>query len=129
MLEMELDSFVAQGDVAAQRSVVTKASSYYKAARKQLVDFNMQYPEKNNCIRELSHEHENAGKHKNGFPTDPGSDEEQKNSERFSISQSSCRFSEWRSFGLDCRHLLFVTSSYPWFFRWMSWTRNSLILP
>ena len=101
LLEMEVDSFVAQGDVAAQRGDVTTASSYYKAARKQLVDFNMQYPEKNDRIRELgkktsalfngdgensggslakelSKEKEEGGKDEHGFPTDPGSDEKQK---------------------------------------------------
>ncbi|MGK0250543.1 MAG: deoxyribodipyrimidine photolyase [Oleispira sp.] len=54
ILEMEVDSFSAQGDVAAQRGDVMTASGYYKAARKILIDFNMQFPEKNQRIRELA---------------------------------------------------------------------------
>lgn len=100
MLELEVDSFVAQGDVAAQRGDVTTASSYYKAARKLLIDFKMQYPEKNQRIRELSKktsalfnggEEEEGGSlarelskedepetDEHGFPTDPNSDAKQK---------------------------------------------------
>lgn len=100
LLEMEVDSFTAQGDVAAQRGDVTTASSYFKAARRLLIDFKMQYPEKNNRIRELSKKtaalfngglEEEGGslakelskedvldKDEHGFPTDPNADEKQK---------------------------------------------------
>ena len=54
LLDMEVDSFTAQGEVAAQKGDVTTASSYYKAARKLLIEFNMQYPEKTQKIRDLS---------------------------------------------------------------------------
>jgi hypothetical protein len=54
ILEMEVDSFSAQGDVAAQRGDVATASAYYKAARKILINFNMQYPEKNQRIKALA---------------------------------------------------------------------------
>ncbi len=54
ILEMEVDSFTAQGDVAAQRGDVTTASGYYKAARRLLIDFKLQYTEKNNQVRELA---------------------------------------------------------------------------
>jgi hypothetical protein len=54
ILEMEVDSFSAQGDVAAQRGDVTTASGYYKAARKILINFSMQYPEKNQRIKALA---------------------------------------------------------------------------
>ncbi|HCM04448.1 MAG TPA: hypothetical protein DIC30_00385 [Oceanospirillales bacterium] len=54
ILEMEVDSFTAQGDVAAQRGDVTTASGYYKAARRLLIDFKLQYTEKNNRVRELA---------------------------------------------------------------------------
>jgi hypothetical protein len=54
ILEMEVDSFSAQGDVAAQRGDVSTASAYYKAARKILINFNMQYPEKNQQIKALT---------------------------------------------------------------------------
>lgn len=54
ILEMEVNSFTAQGDVAAQRGDVTTASGYYKAARRILIDFKMQYPEKNELIKSLS---------------------------------------------------------------------------
>ena len=99
LLEMEVDSFTAQGDVAAQRGDVTTASSYFKAARRLLIDFKMQYPEKNNRIRELAKKTSalfNGGieeegslakelskedvpdKDEHGFPTDPNADEKQK---------------------------------------------------
>lgn len=98
ILEMEVDSFTAQGDVAAQRGDVTTASGYYKAARKILIDFNMQYPEKNQRIKslanktaalfnggkeeegslakELSKEDE-PDKDEHGFPSDPAADTKQ----------------------------------------------------
>jgi hypothetical protein len=100
LLEMEVDSFTAQGDVAAQRGDVTTASGYFKAARKILIDFNMQYPEKNQRIKalakksaalfnggdeeeegslakELSKEAE-SDKDEHGFPIDPNQDTKQK---------------------------------------------------
>ena len=99
MLEMEVDSYTAQGDVAAQRGDVTTASSYFKAARKLLIDFNMQYPEKNQRVRELSKKsaalfnggdveegslakelskEDQPDKDEHGFPTDPNADTKQK---------------------------------------------------
>lgn len=54
ILEMEVSAFTAQGDISAQRGDVTTANSYYKAARKILIDFNMQFPEKNELIKELA---------------------------------------------------------------------------
>ncbi|MFT7410726.1 MAG: hypothetical protein ACI9EX_001326 [Oleispira sp.] len=97
ILEMEVDSFSAQGDVAAQRGDVTTASGYYKVARKILMDFNMQYPEKNQQIKELAkktaslfngsqskegslaHElsKEEPQKDEHGFSTDPRQDTKQ----------------------------------------------------
>lgn len=99
ILEMEVDAFTAQGDVAAQKGDATTASSYYKAARKILIDFNMQYPEKNQRIKdlakktaslfnggkdeegslakELSKESE-PDKDEHGFPSDPNQDTKQK---------------------------------------------------
>jgi hypothetical protein len=98
ILEMEVDSFSAQGDVAADRGDVTTASGYYKAARKILIDFNMQYPEKNNRVRELAKKSAslfNGGEEdkgslakglskeeqplvdENGFPLDPNMDNKQ----------------------------------------------------
>ncbi len=99
ILEMEVDSFSAQGDVAAQRGDVTTASGYYKAARKLLIEFNMQYPEKNQRVKaladktaslfkggkpqgsnsladELSKEKTNE-KDQHGFPSDPTQDNKQ----------------------------------------------------
>lgn len=99
ILEMEVDSFTAQGDVAAQRGDVTTASGYFKAARKILIDFNMQYPEKNQRIKELAKKsaalfnggQEEEGslakelskeaesdKDEHGFPSDPNQDTKQK---------------------------------------------------
>lgn len=100
ILEMEVDSFTAQGDVAAQRGDVTTASGYFKAARKILIDFNMQYPEKNQRVKalakksaalfnggeeveegrlakELSKESE-SDKDEHGFPVDPNQDTKKK---------------------------------------------------
>lgn len=99
ILEMEVDSFTAQGDVAAHRGDVTTASGYYKAARRILIDFKMQYPEKNNRIRDLAkktsalfnNEEEEGGSlakelskeevadvDENGFSKDPSVDNKQK---------------------------------------------------
>ncbi len=99
ILEMEVDSFTAQGDVAAQRGDVTTASGYFKAARKILIDFNMQYPEKNQRVKELASKSAalfNGGKEEegslakelsketesdkdeHGFPSDPNQDTKQK---------------------------------------------------
>lgn len=99
ILEMEVDSFTAQGDVAAERGDVTTASSFYKAARKILIDFNMQYPEKNTRIKELAKKtsalfnggveesgslakglskEEQPDVDENGFPLDPNVDNKQK---------------------------------------------------
>lgn len=99
ILEMEVDSYSAQGDVAADRGDVTTSSGYYKAARKILIDFNMQYPEKNARIRDLAkksaalfngEEEEKGGSlakelskedlpdvDENGFPLDPNMDNKQ----------------------------------------------------
>jgi hypothetical protein len=54
ILEMEVDLFSTQGDLAAQRGDVATASGYYKIARKTLLDFNMQYAEKNLRIKQLA---------------------------------------------------------------------------
>lgn len=99
ILEMEVDSFTAQGDVAGQRGDVTTASGYYKTARKILIDFNMQYPEKNQRIKDLAKKsaalfnggEEEEGslakelskeaepdKDEHGFPADPNQDTKQK---------------------------------------------------
>src|SRR5690606_31388493 len=54
LLEREVDTYTAQGDVAAGRGDVITATNYYKAAKKLLIEFDLQYPEKNERIRELS---------------------------------------------------------------------------
>lgn len=54
ILEMEVNAFTTQGDLAAERGDIASASSYYKAARKILIDFNLQYPEKNGLIKSLA---------------------------------------------------------------------------
>jgi hypothetical protein len=94
---MEVDSFSAQGDVAAQRGDVTTASGYYKAARKILINFSMQYPEKNQRIKALAKKtaslfnggqldegslanelsKEAPEKDEHGFPADPSQDTKQ----------------------------------------------------
>ncbi len=54
LLEREVDTYTAQGDVAAGRGDVITATNYYKAAKKLLIEFDLQYPEKNERIRKLS---------------------------------------------------------------------------
>ncbi|MCA6064896.1 hypothetical protein [Thalassolituus marinus] len=54
LMEKEVDTYTAQGDVAAGRGDVVTAGSYYKAAKKLLIEFDLQYPEKNEKIRALS---------------------------------------------------------------------------
>ena len=54
LLEREVDTYTAQGDVAAGRGDVVTATNYYKAAKKLLIEFDMQYPEKNDRIRSLT---------------------------------------------------------------------------
>jgi hypothetical protein len=97
ILEMEVDSLSSQGNVAAQRGDVTTASGYYKVARRILMDFNMQYPEKNQRIKELAQKSaslfnggqlkegslaselskEKPEKDAHGFPVDPSQDTKQ----------------------------------------------------
>lgn len=54
LLEKEVDTYTAQGDVAAERGDVVTATNYYKAAKKILIEFDLQYPEKNQRIRDLT---------------------------------------------------------------------------
>lgn len=54
LLEREVDTFIAQGELAADRGDVVTAGGYYKAARKLLIEFDLQYPEKNERIRDLA---------------------------------------------------------------------------
>lgn len=54
LLEREVDTYREQGDVAAQRDDIITAGNYYKAARKLLIEFDIQYPDKNDRIRELT---------------------------------------------------------------------------
>ena len=54
LVEVEADSYLAQGDVAAKRGDVTTANNYYKIARKRLLDFNIRYPEKAEKVEAIS---------------------------------------------------------------------------
>ncbi|WP_300427119.1 hypothetical protein [uncultured Thalassolituus sp.] len=54
LLEREVDTYTAQGDVAAKRGDVVTAANYYKAARKLLIEFDMQFPEKNERVRRIA---------------------------------------------------------------------------
>jgi hypothetical protein len=98
VLEMEVDSFTSQGDLAAQRGDVTSASGYYKEARKNLINFKLQYSEKNERIKSLASKtaalfnggeekqgslakglsEEKPEKDEHGFPVDPNEDTKQK---------------------------------------------------
>lgn len=54
LMEREVDTYSALGDVAAERTDVVTASSYYKAARKVLIEFDVPFSEKNERIRAIS---------------------------------------------------------------------------
>jgi len=54
LLEREVDTYTAQGDVAASRGDVVTAANYFKAARKLLIEFDIQFPEKNQRVREIA---------------------------------------------------------------------------
>lgn len=54
LMEKEVDTYTAQGDLAAGRGDIITATNYYKAAKKLLIEFDLQYPEKNERIRMLS---------------------------------------------------------------------------
>ncbi|MEK9712305.1 MAG: hypothetical protein VW258_07045 [Thalassolituus sp.] len=54
LLEREVDTYTAQGDVAAARGDVVTAANYFKAARKLLIEFDIQFPEKNQRIRDIA---------------------------------------------------------------------------
>jgi len=100
LLEREVDTYTAQGDVAAKRTDVVTATNYYKAAKKLLIEFDIQYPEKNDRIRDLtaraaalyngephkgdalsealSKEEDAHGKDEFGIPRDPAAEQKQK---------------------------------------------------
>lgn len=99
LLEREVDTYTAQGDVAAKRGDIVTAGNYFKAAKKLLIEFDIQYPEKNDRIRDLSKRtsllynggdepedslskalsaEEAKEKTEFGIPKDPGAGEKQK---------------------------------------------------
>ncbi|MFC3679651.1 hypothetical protein [Bacterioplanoides pacificum] len=100
LLEREVDTYTAQGEVAAKRADVVTATNYYKAAKKLLIEFDIQYPEKNDRIRDLtaraaalyngephkedalsralSKEEDAHGKDEFGIPRDPAAEQKQK---------------------------------------------------
>lgn len=99
LLDREVDTYTAQGDVAAKRGDIVTATNYYKAAKKLLIEFDIQYPEKNDKIRTLAHrtaslynggdepednlskalsQEETKGQNEFGIPSDPSVGEKQK---------------------------------------------------
>lgn len=54
LLEKEVDAYREQGDKAVQQGDVLKANSFYKLAKKRMLDCDIAYPEKNEQIRQLS---------------------------------------------------------------------------
>lgn len=54
LLEREVDTYSAQGDVAAGRGDIVTAANYYKAARKLLIEFDIQFPEKNQRVKAIA---------------------------------------------------------------------------
>lgn len=54
LLDREVNTYQDQGDLAAERGDLVSAGNYYKAARKLLVECEMQFPEKNDRIRDLT---------------------------------------------------------------------------
>ena len=99
LLDCEVDTYTAQGDVAAKRGDVVTAGNYYKAAKKLLIEFDIQYPEKNDKIRGLANrtnslynggeepednlskalsQEETNAQNEFGIPSDPSAGEKQK---------------------------------------------------
>lgn len=99
LLDCEVDTYTAQGDVAAKRGDVVTAGNYYKAAKKLLIEFDIQYPEKNDKIRGLANrtnslynggeepednlskalsQEETKAQNEFGIPSDPSAGEKQK---------------------------------------------------
>lgn len=54
LLEREVDTYTAQGDVAASRGDIVTAANYFKAARKLLIEFDIQFPEKNARVKAIA---------------------------------------------------------------------------
>ncbi len=54
LLEREVDTYTAQGDVAAGRGDIVTAANYFKAARKLLIEFDIQFPEKNQRVKAIA---------------------------------------------------------------------------
>jgi hypothetical protein len=72
LMERQVDSYMAQGDAAAGRSDPVSASSFYKAARKVLIEFDLQFPEKNERVKQIAEKTAALYKNdsENGEPTD-----------------------------------------------------------
>ncbi|MGB1092904.1 MAG: hypothetical protein ACPGYX_12330, partial [Oceanobacter sp.] len=84
LLEREVDTFIEQGDLAAGREDVITAGNYYKAARKLLIEFDIQYPEKNDRIRDITERSStlfNGGKPKKDLLTKGLEKEDEKKAE------------------------------------------------
>lgn len=54
LLQREVGTYIRQGDNAAEKDNVATASNYYKAAKKRLMEFDVQFPEKAELIKEVT---------------------------------------------------------------------------
>ncbi len=54
LLQREVGTYIKQGDAAAEKDNIATASNYYKAAKKRLIEFDVQFPEKSELIKEVS---------------------------------------------------------------------------
>ncbi len=54
LLKREVGTYIKQGDAAAEKDNVATASNYYKAAKKRLTEFDVQFPEKSELVKEVA---------------------------------------------------------------------------
>lgn len=54
LLELQVNTYKQQGEEAKQREDISSASTYYKAAKKKLMEFDLPYDRKNDLIREMN---------------------------------------------------------------------------
>ena len=54
LLQREVGTYIRQGDQASEKDNVATASNYFKAAKKRLMEFDVQFPEKAELIKEVS---------------------------------------------------------------------------
>tara|TARA_B100001245_G_scaffold124329_1_gene91685 strand:+ start:53664 stop:54440 length:777 start_codon:yes stop_codon:yes gene_type:complete len=54
LLRREVDTYILQGDNAAEKDNIATAANYYKAAKKRLIEFDVQFAEKSEMIKSVT---------------------------------------------------------------------------